>query len=169
MKKLTFAALAFACVTNGVIAAETSNTVRASLELVKNGTTVSKVELAMLEGHRTPYSSVSYRSLSSISYVASCELDSTGNMIGKPSILTTGITADVTPLQMIADGALLSVTFNYSELSDVTNKKVDGCNIEIPSTHTFGNSMAVTVKPGQAVEFPSYSGNDKYVLVVRSL
>jgi uncharacterized cupredoxin-like copper-binding protein len=164
MKKLTFAVFAFAALTSGAIAAETPNTVRASLELTKNGTPVFKVELAMLEGRRTPYNSVSTRS-----YVASCEPDSAGNMIVKPASLKIGMTADVTPVQVNADGALLTVTFNYSELDGMKNAQVKGCAVEIPSTHDFGNSVAVRVKPGQSVELPSYSGNDKYVLVVRGL
>lgn len=164
MKKLTFAALAFVALTSSAIAAEAPHTVRASLELMKNGKPVSKVELAMLEGRKTPYSSVSTRS-----YVASCEPDSAGNMIVKPSSLTTGMTADVTPVQVTADGAVLSVAFNYSELEGMKNAQVKGCTVEIPSTHDVGNSVAVKVKPGQVVELPSYSGADKYVLVVRGL
>lgn len=164
MKKLTFVALVFATCNNGAIAAEGANTVRASLELMKNGKPVSKVELAMLEGRKTPYSSITTRS-----YIASCEPDSAGNIAAKPSSLTTGMTADVTPVQVDADGALLSVAFSYSELDGMKNVHVKGCNVEIPVTHDFGSSVAVMIKPGQAVELPSYSGFDKYVLIVRGL
>jgi hypothetical protein len=164
MKKLIFAALAFAASTNAAFAAEAPNVVHASLELMKNGKPVSKVELAILEGRKTAYNSVSTRG-----YVASCEPDSAGHMVAKPSSLRTGMMADVSPVQVNADGALLTVTFNYSELAGMKNALVKGCAIEIPTTHDFGNSVTVHVKPGQEVELPSYSGSDKYVLVVRGL
>jgi hypothetical protein len=164
MKILTLSALVFATFANGVIAAEAPNTVRASLELMKNGQPVSKVELAMIEGRKTPYSSLSTRS-----YVSECAPDGTGTMIATRASLTTGMVADVTPIQVSNEGAMLAVAFNYSELDGMKSALVKGCAIEIPSMHNLGNSVTVQVKPGQAVELPSFSGSDKYVLVVRSL
>lgn len=164
MKKLIFAAMAFAASTSGAFAAETPNVVRASLELVKNGVPVSKVELSMLEGRPSPYSNVSTRS-----YVAECEPDSTGAMVSKSSNLKTGMMADVTPLQVTEDGALLSVGFSYSDLSGMKTVRSKGCTIEVPTTHSFGSTVTVHVKPGHPVELPSANGSDKYVLIVRKL
>lgn len=165
MKKLIFAALAFTASANGVFAAEAPNVVRASLELMKNGVPVSRVELSMLEGRPSPYSNVSTRS-----YIAECEpASAAGPMESKSSSLKTGMMAEVTPLQVTEDGALLSVGFNYSELIGMKTVRSKGCTIEVPTTHNFGNTVTVQVKPGRPVELPSTHGNDKYVLVVRQL
>lgn len=164
MKKRILAAVAFAASTSGAFAAETPNVVRASLELMKNGVPVSKVELSMLQGRPSSYSK-----LSTLSYVAECEPDSTGATVSKSSSLKTGMMADVTPLQVTEDGALLSVGFGYSELSGMKTVRSKACAIEVPTTHNFGNTVTVHVKPGQPVELPSANGSDKYVLIVRKL
>lgn len=164
MKKLTLSALAFATITNGAVAADAPNTVHASLELTKNGQPVSMVELAMIEGRKTPYSSLSTRS-----YVAECTPDRTGTMIAKRASVTTGMDVDVTPIHVSNEGAMLAVEFNFLELEGMKSAQVKGCAIEIPTTHTLGNSATVQVKPGQTVELPSFGGSDKYVLVIRSL
>jgi hypothetical protein len=165
MKKLILVALAFAATTSVAYATETPNVVRASLVLTKNGVPVSKIELSMLEGRSSPYSNVTTRN-----YISECDpASAAGPMESKSSSLKTGMMADVTPLQVTEDGALLSVGFNYSELTGMKTVRSKGCTIEVPTTHNFGNTITVHVKPGQPVELPSANGSDKYVLIVRKL
>jgi len=164
MNNLTFAALAFVASASTAFAAEMPNVVRASLELMKNGVPMSKVELSMLEGRPSPYRNVSTRS-----YIAGCEPNSTGVMESKSATLQIGMMADVTPLQVTEDGAMLSVGFTYSELSGMKTVHSKGCTLEVPTTQNFGNTVTVHVKPGQPVELPSSNGSDKYVLIIRKL
>lgn len=165
MKKIIFAALAFTASTNGAFAAEAPGVVRASLELMKNGVSVSKADLSMLEGRSAPYNNTSTRT-----YFADCvPASASGPTELKVSSIQTGMVANVTPLHVTDDGALLSVGFNYSELVGMKTVTSKGCTIEVPTTHNFGNTVTVQVKAGQPVELPSASGSDKYVLVVRKL
>lgn len=165
MKKLILVAMAFAASTSVAYATETPNVVRASLELMKNGVPVSKIELSMLEGRSSPYSNITTRN-----YIAECEpASAAGPTESKSSTLKTGMMADVTPLQVAGDSALLSVSFNYSELTGMKSVRSKGCTIEVPTTHNFGNTITVQVKAGQPLELPSASGSDKYVLIVRKL
>jgi hypothetical protein len=164
MKNLIFATLALVATLSSAFAAETPNVVRASLELKKNGLPVSTFELSMLEGHPSPY-----RSVTTHKYGAKCEPNSLGVTESTESSLETGITATVAPLQVTADGALLYVGFSYSEMSDMKTVKSTGCTIDVPSTLNFGHATAVHVTSGQPVELASTLGRDKYVLVVRKL
>lgn len=165
MKKMIFAALAFVASTSGAFAAEAPGVVRASLELMKNGVSVSKVDMSMLEGRSAPYTNISTRS-----YIADCEpASAAGPTESKSSSVQTGMVANVTPLQVMEDGAVFSVAFSYSELVGMNTVTSKGCTIEVPTTHNFGNTVTVHVKSGQPVELPSTNGSDKYVLVVRKL
>jgi hypothetical protein len=164
MKKLTLSALIFVAFTNGAIAADAPNPVRASLELVKNGVPMYKVGLAMLEGHKTPY-----RNTTTFNYRASCDPDSTGHMVASPASLTTGLVADVTPVQVDSEGALLAVALNYSLLEGITHVREKDCTVDLPAVHEIGDAVTVKVKRGEAVELSNFGGQDGYVLVVRGL
>lgn len=162
---MIFAAFAFAASTSGAFAAEAPGVVRASLELMKNGVSVSKAALSMLEGRSAPYTNISTRT-----YIADCvPASAAGPMEVTSSTVQTGMVANVTPLQVTDDGAVLSVGFSYSELVGMRTVTSKGCTIEVPTTHNFGNTVTVQVKAGQPVELPSASGSDKYALVVRKL
>lgn len=164
MKKLTLSALAFLAVTDGAIASDALNTVRASLELMKNGVPMYKVGLEMLEGHKTPY-----RITTTLTYRASCAPDSTGHIVTSPASLTTGLVTDVTPVQVGSEGALLAVAFNYSQLEGITHAREKDCTVDLPALHKISDAVTIQVKRGEAVAVSNFGGRDGYLLVVHGL
>jgi len=162
MKKLMIAALAFVASTTGALAAESPNLARASIELAKNGVSVSNFDLSMLEGDPTNVSSVTQQA-----YVTNCKPGEAGSTSVSTTTLTTGMTARVTALDVTAKGTLFAVAFNYSELDNVKAVQLKNCNAEVPSSQNIGKSMTVFLKPGEPVELVSTIGKDKYVFTIR--
>jgi hypothetical protein len=162
MKKLMIAALAFVATTTGAMAAEMPNLARASIELAKNGVSVSNFDLSVLEGNPTNVSNVVNQA-----YVTNCTPGEAGGTSVSTTTLTTGMTAQVTALDVTAKGTLFAVAFNYSELIDVKQVQLKSCRAEVPSSQSVGKSMTVFLKPGEPVELVSTIGKDKYVFTVR--
>lgn len=160
MKKLMIAALAFAALTTGAVAAEVHGLARASIELTKNGVPVSNFELSALE--RQP---IRVSNLTELAYVTNCTPGEAGGT--SVSTLTLGMTAQVTALDVSEKGTLLAVAFDYSELDDVKKVHWKSCDVEVPSSRSIKNSMTVFIKPGELVGQVSAVGKDKYVFTVR--
>jgi hypothetical protein len=162
MKKLMIAALAFVAATTSALAAEPPKLVQASVELTKNSVPVSNFDLSVME--RVP----SYVSnIVKQDFVTRCTPEGVGGPSMSTTTVTTGMTAQVTALDVTSTGTLFSIAFNYSELDDMQTVQTKGCTAEVPSSQSVGKSMKIFLKSGQAVELVSTVGKDKYVFTIR--
>jgi hypothetical protein len=138
--------------------------VRASFDIIKDGKHLQNFELTALEGRDNPWSFTQ-----TMSYVSDCKPDGHNEAVLTLSEVTTGITGAIKPILVTADGALLKIDIQYSELDSMTPRKTNACTIEIPNTHGFNNSVLIQLKPGQKVELPGLSKSGQYSVIVHSL
>lgn len=166
MKKTLYAlTLCFSMLAHSAFAADSPAVLRVSLELLKNGKKVWNSELSTTEGRQAPIYSQTERS-----YVKECTPDRKGGLTPALGVVTTGVAADVTPMVIVNDEVLWSVSLQYKELQDIkTSSSVKGCAIELPSIRAFNTSARIKVKVGQSVSLPGTAENDKYELVIRAL
>lgn len=145
------------------VLAEAPGVVRVSLELVKNTQRIWSAELSAADGLKAPIFVNTDRP-----YAQACTPDAKGGFTVSHGVLSTGISAEVTPT-IIADAVMVSVSFQYKELEGIKTHREKGCTIEQPLTRGFNTAGQYMLKQGVPVELPASLGTEKYVLIMRTL